>query len=190
MSPGRQSLYIGTSSTVLELEVAREEHAPSYRQPGGAHTRTAGGFAVSWSHKACIITGTRKSEQKRKKKKRKKLSNDDTHVKSISASSQKKNNCNCRHPTSLKQDSHMDITKTRRWILQTPPKQSTLQVLPLSRPKFYRVRLEWQPQEKKKINLFNNEAEILKQVMLNQIWKTTLTLPLAAPEQTSNLTPF
>lgn len=43
---------------------------------------------------------------------------------------------------------------------------------------------------KKKKNLFNNEAEILKQVMLNQIRKTTLTLPLAAPEQTSNLTPF
>lgn len=38
MAPGHQSLYIGTSSTVLELEVAREEHAPSYRQPGGAHT--------------------------------------------------------------------------------------------------------------------------------------------------------
>lgn len=43
---------------------------------------------------------------------------------------------------------------------------------------------------RKKKNLFNNEAEILKQVMLNQIWKTTLTLPLAAAEQTSNLTPF
>jgi len=37
-------LYV-LPSMVVELEVARENHAPSKQQPGGTLTGTAGGFA-------------------------------------------------------------------------------------------------------------------------------------------------